>query len=580
MKSQRFARSKMAWACFLGALLLAVACARGEPTATPAPAPRSAPAPTPAVAPAPTPTRAPVAAQPTPTPIRAAAQTPAPAAAPAVQPKYGGIFYLATSANPITFDIHQERNIISLVAARPAYDNLVTYELGPSGKVVPDLAQSWEVSPDGKVYTFKLHQGVRWQDGKPLTAEDVVFSINRWKSPPKGTISPREQFFTGVTRVEAPDPSTVKLTLSEPEVAILSKLAGGYMAIMPKHVIEERGHMKEVVMGSGPFRFKSYIPGSRFEFVKNQDYWVKGKPYLDGFATFMVPDATASLAAFRTGRIHARGATPSELEILKKSQPDLVALREIRDAEHLFFNSGKKPFDDVRVRRALFLMYDRQRAVEILAEKNGIPGGEGPSESPWGLTLEERLKLPGWRQPKDQDIAEAKRLLAEAGYSKGFSFVMTVRRTSDPWIRHATYIIDEFKPYNITATMDLVDTPTHLQRRREGTLDAHPTSATWNVPDPDSYLARYYACDDEANLAINFCDQELDRLFAQIRITADFTKRNELYRKAELRIYELAPAIPGVFRLTYQVTQSYLRNYPPGPTSQEFHQHRDVWLDR
>jgi peptide/nickel transport system substrate-binding protein len=215
----------------------------------------------------------------------AGAQTPA-----GETPKYGGVLTQDTFADPPHFDLHQSETITALLPLAPCYSRLIQPDPFDVDKLIPDLAERWDISKDGKVYTFHLRRGVKFHHGKPLAAEDVKASWDRIISPPKGVFSVRKLIFEAIGGIEAPDAQTVRFVLKRPNWSLLTNMAHGWNVIFPKDILDAKGDMKRDVVGTGPFKFKQYVRGVSLEVERNPDYHVKGRPYLDGVKTFFIPD--------------------------------------------------------------------------------------------------------------------------------------------------------------------------------------------------------------------------------------------------------------------------------------------------
>ncbi|MDP2951789.1 MAG: ABC transporter substrate-binding protein, partial [Chloroflexota bacterium] len=413
---------------FVFALLLS-ACA---PAATPTPRPTLPPpptaAPTGASPLAPTPTAA--VARPAPTLAPATPTPTAPAPPPADKPRSGGVLFTVQRGDAPSMDGHQERTMHTQHPLSPVYSLLVQNDPKDENKLIADLAQRWEASPDGKVWTFYLQKGVKFHDGRPATSADVKVSFDRIASPPKGIRSPRAGLFSALERIETPDDQTVKFFLKYPQGGFLTMVASPYNWIYPKHILAEKGDMTKVAVGTGPFKLKDYIRGVSWELVKNADYFVPGRPYLDGILRYIMVDRASMFAAVRTHRIQLstmlnNETTPAERDILKREAPQIVQKGgTLANPMWLFFNHKRAPWSDVRVRQAVNLAYDRQAAIKVARKGDGTLGAHFLPGSGWEIPEQELLKLPGYRQPKDQDIAEAKRLLAEAGFPQGFKTTM------------------------------------------------------------------------------------------------------------------------------------------------------------
>ncbi|MDP2953504.1 MAG: ABC transporter substrate-binding protein, partial [Chloroflexota bacterium] len=249
------------------------------------------------------------AATPTPAapPVTSLAPTATPATVPtpaAVTPKYGGILKTNNRGDPAHLDLTQIKSYASVHPLIPVYSMLMQTEPKDATKLTTDLAEKWELSPDGKVYTFSLRNGVKFHDGNPLTSADVKYSFEHYRNPPKGVIIQLKTALDNVERIEAPDASTVKFTLKQPQGSFLEVTSAPFMVIYPKHLLEQDPNiMKKKVVGTGPFRLKDYNRGVNLELERNPDYFVNGRPYLDGVQRYIISDPAAIMSALRTQRI-------------------------------------------------------------------------------------------------------------------------------------------------------------------------------------------------------------------------------------------------------------------------------------
>src|SRR5262245_1830228 len=225
------------------------------------------------------------------------------AAAHGEQPRYGGTFLsVGVEATPL-FDMHQTSFGGVYAATAPAYNCLVrTSPYDPMAlEVVPELAQSWDISPDGQTITFHLHQGVKWHDGMPFSSADVVYTIERIMHPPPNMVSPRGPVFQAlIARVEAPDAQTVIVYGKGPSPLLLSLFANGWNVMIPKHIVEQDpiNAQKTQVIGTGPFRLKTPPTSSLWQYERNPDYFLKGLPYLYALEIHLILDPQALATAF------------------------------------------------------------------------------------------------------------------------------------------------------------------------------------------------------------------------------------------------------------------------------------------
>ncbi|MEK7872670.1 MAG: ABC transporter substrate-binding protein, partial [Chloroflexota bacterium] len=204
-----------------------------------------------------------------------------PTPTPGTQSQRGGILTIANPDSPAHFDLQQGVRIDTSIPFRNVYSALLRRDPQETEKIIPELAESWSASPDGLKYTFVLRKGVKWHDGQPLTTQDVAFSLMRMAHPPKGITSPRGQsLLEGVVTAKALDDARVEVTLVGTSSSFLSRVATDWVAIMPRHTIEKYGDMKQVVNGSGPFKFVRYTPSVSVEMTTNEEYFAQGRPFV------------------------------------------------------------------------------------------------------------------------------------------------------------------------------------------------------------------------------------------------------------------------------------------------------------
>ncbi len=251
----------------------------------------------------------------------------------AAEPRYGGILKVAIAGDPPSLDIHQERTFKVQIPMMACYNTLLHFTPGKYPDISCDLCTEWTVSDDHLTYTFKLHQGVKFHDGSELTSADVLAT---WKKiiwprktyPGKTVISTHKAYYqVMVEKVEAPDRYTVVFRLQYPAASFIALLAHPARPVYAKKYLDQDPHYyKRHVMGTGPFKLKKYVRGSFLELERNADYWVKGRPYLDGVKYFMIKDLSARAKSVRSGRtdVEFRGLPPAEVEAIQKQLGDQV----------------------------------------------------------------------------------------------------------------------------------------------------------------------------------------------------------------------------------------------------------------
>ncbi|MBI2908980.1 MAG: ABC transporter substrate-binding protein [Chloroflexi bacterium] len=536
----------------------------------------------PVAAPTPAAPQAPVAAA-TPT-AKLAAPAPSPKAE---SPRYGGVFTLGMGFEIATFDPHAEAAYPALTIIQPVMDGLLDADpLSMAWKVGPGLAERWEASSDALTYTLHLRKDVKFHDGAPFTSADAKASLDRFFFPPRGLVVPFANYFEAVERVEAPDPSTVVIKLKRRFAPLISFLAMGQLLVMPKRIVDKLGATKlnkvPDAIGSGPFKMQEWSPGVGYAVVKNEGYWKKGSPYLDGVRHYLIVDPTSRFAAFRTGRVlalqKAPNILPSEIDTMRKSVPDLtVSTGYSNGAWYFFMNVTQEPFTDKRVRQAMNLAIDRQKVKKVQF------GGEGhiglPILAPYnremeGIPEEEVVKLPGYRQPKDADIAQARKLLAEAGYPDGFDLTILFR-TNAANQTFTTLMVDDLKNIGVKARMQGFDTSAFFDRVAKGLAVASAGPYSAEVPDPHAHMGAHRPT------ARNYSHWENKRyaeLYVLQQEATDQAQRIRLLKEAEALLMEEMPAASTVWESRKIVMWPQVRNWGYGPMAYVGQRFGDVWM--
>ena len=323
-------------------------------------------------------------------------------------PKHGGtLTYMIPADGGPSLDGHRETTYAILHQTAPFYSVLVRINPdNPSSTTdfTCDLCTEMPTPTDnGLTYTFKIRTGVKFHDGTPLTAHDVAASWRKIVFPPKGVSSARQNNFVMVDRIEDPDDTTVIFKLKFATLTFMPALADPFSFIYSKAVLDKDMHWYEKnIMGSGPFRFESLQVGQSIKGVRNPNYYHDGQPYLDGFTAIMAPKLSVRVDAIRSDRaaLEFRSMPPSARDQLVKELGDKITVQnsDWNCGNVLTPNHRKKPFDDVRVRKALFLAIDQWRGAEALQKIAIVKtvGGIVFPGSPLAATKEEIQQMPGF----------------------------------------------------------------------------------------------------------------------------------------------------------------------------------------
>ena len=517
------------------------------------------------------------------------------AAAPAAAgetPKYGGslIFMIPADAPP-SFDAHREGTFATVHSAAPFYSVLIRVDPNnPSSTTdfVCDLCAAVPQPTDsGRTYTFKIRDGVKFNDGAPLTAADVAASWNKIIHPPEGTLSPRESHYMMVDTVEALDPTTVVFHLKFATAAFLPALADPFSWIYKKEILDKDPRWYEKnILGSGPFKFAAIETGQSIKGVKNPDYYHKGLPYLDGFTGIYADKQAVRVEAIRSDRaaIEFRGLPPAVRDELVGALGDKITVQESdwNCGGIIESNHKRKPFDDPRVRRALTLAIDRWHGAPRLARIANVHtvGGIVFPGSPLAATEEELQKIAGFSPDIEKSRAEAKRLLKDAS-AEGLSFELLNRNIDQPYKYNATWVIDEWSKIGVHVTQRVVPTGPYLEAMRSGNFDAVLTGNCQSVVNAVLDVQRYLPSSVYAANYGNFEDPEEIDLYDKMLRETDPAKQRSLIR--DLEKYVLDTETHAIFLLWYYRMvphRSYVKGWKISPSHYLNQDLATIWLDK
>lgn len=384
--------------------------------------------------------------------------------------------------------------------------------IGPNGEVLPDLAESWTISEDGKVYTFKLHKGVKFHDGTDFDASDVKFSLDRARA--ENSQNAQKQLFAAIDSVEVVDPTTVKVTLKRPQGSFLYNMGWGDAVIVAPESAETN---KEKPIGTGPFKFQNWAKGSSVTLVKSDNYW--GEPvHLDKAEFRFIPDASAAVPAMLSGDVQAFPNMPTS-DSLSQFQSDprfKVVVGSTEGETILAMNNGKSPFDQLKVRQAISYALDRKAIIDGASEGLGQPIGSHMSPS-----NKDYVDLTG---TYPHDPVKAKELLKEAGLANGIK--VTLKLPPPPYARLGGEIIaSELRDVGIEAEIIPVEWAQWLdqvftKKDYDLTIVSHV-----EPNDIDIYARKDYY--------FNYHNAEFNKVIEELDLTADEGKRKELLGKAQ-----------------------------------------------
>ena len=512
------------------------------------------------------------------------------AAAPADAPKYGGVLNLMQREElPQGFSIHETSTIATVWPASPCFNNLVYFDpMKPTETVdtiVGELAEKWSWQDGYRNLVFFLRKGVKWHDGQAFTSKDVKFTFDMVREAPdaqaKLRLNPRKDWYANVEAIEAADPYTVVFRLRRPQPSILMLLASGQSPVYPAHV--PIGDQRNRCTGTGPFKFKEWRRGEFVEYVKNPDYFVKGRPYLDGLKYVIISERGTRTAALQAGRLDAAGpgeTTKAIADQLKAAVPQMVITRVgSLTSPNLLVNHTRPPFNDVRVRRAVDLAIDREGYIKGVLQGAGVVGAAlapRPYGS-WGLGEGELTSILG---KPDGRKAAARKLLDEAGYgpSRPLRFEAQTRAIAT-YVDLTSYVVNELKQVGIEITVKQLDSVQWygITTRKEFQLGVNISG--YGVDDPDAILVENYTCTSLRNYT-GYCDEGVSRMIEQQSQELDPQKRLALVHQIQKKLSE-AGARPTVsWGIDHFAQWPRVKNLVPHHSLYNFGRMQEVWLDR
>ncbi len=512
-------------------------------------------------------------------------------ALPALAQKQGGTLRIYHRDNLPSASIHEEATISTVQPFMGIFNNLVLFDqqkpLNSADTIVPDLAESWAWDDSKTKLTFKLRQGVKWHDGKPFTAKDVQCTWNKLtgKDPDDFRKNPRAIWWHNLKEVTVNGDLEATFVLNRPQPSFLALFASGYTPVYPCHVSTK--DMRTNPVGTGPFKFVELKRGESIKFVRNPDYWKKGKPYLDGIEWKVIENRSTRILAFVAGEFDMTFTTDVTIPLLKdmttqapKAVCDLVPTYV---SINLIINPASAPFNDPKIRKAFALSLDRKSFIDILSNgKDDISGVMlPPPDGRWGMPPDMIEKLPGYAADVEKSRAEARKIMDELGYteSKPLKVKITTRNIAvyrDP----AVILIDQLKRIHVDAELEVVDTSIWHAKvtRAEYAVGLNLTGV--GVDDPDVNLYENYSCNSERNLT-KYCNKEVDALIDKQSEELDVEKRKQIVWAIERKLAEDLARPIIQYQRAATCWQPHVKGFVLHRNSiYNDWRYEDVWLDK
>src|ERR1700722_7611314 len=507
-------------------------------------------------------------------------------------PKRGGtLTYMIPADAPPSLDGHRASTFAMLHATAPFYSVLVRVNPENPSDTTHLVCDLWTAIPtptdDGKTWTFKIREGVKFHDGSPLTAADVAESRHEIIFPRPGVLSVRQNWWAVADAVETPDSTTVVFRLKFANTSFWPSLADPFAFIYPKAILDKDPRwFEQHVMGSGPFKFVSLDMGQSIKGERNPDYYHKGKPYLENFVGIFADKQVVRVEAIHSGRaaMEFRGLPPSAINDLQRELGDKIKVQthDWNCGNLITPNERRKPFDDVRVRKALLLAVDQWGGAPALSKIANVHtvGGIVFPGSPLAATKEELQQMAGFWPDIEKSRAEARRLLKEAG-QENLHVELLNRNVDQPYKYVGTWLVDQWSKIGVTATQRVVPTGPWFQAMRTGDFDVVVEANCNSIVNPVLDTQKYLPHDVFVENYGGYSDPVEADIYDRMLRESDSTKRRALMRQYETRIVDTeAREFPMLWGYRMVPERSYVHGWKIGPSHYINQDLSDIWLDQ
>src|SRR5213594_1164182 len=459
-------------------------------------------------------------------------------------PKRGGTLTRASAWDPPVLDPRLTQSIGLFQFVGHTSSRLVRYAFPEEATGVTDptlkgdLAESWQASPDPRTWTFKLRRGVKWQNVPPLNGRELVAADIKYCFEAYAKEGVQAFTFQEIEGMETPDTHTLRVYLRTPNALFPQNVAEPVAVIFPREVLEEDGDLKKRMIGTGPFILKEHDRKVKVVLVRNPDYFDKGYPYLNEYRILSTPDAATRRAAFRTGQSDILGLQSlADVKAVLKTNPTAIVqeVTTVLSPFGLTLAQDKPPFNDVRVRRAISMAIDRQKHVDTLYEGHAILG--------WGIPyfyFQDDLPTaadlgPYWQYRP----AEAKKLLAEAGYPNGFKTTLFYYEYFPQMTSQIQLVQQDLKRnLNVEVAITKNDYTTYFGRYAEGKWEGTAWGfQTGYAVSLDERTYQYIHSKSPKNY-FRVADPVIDELASKLRQTRDRAEQRAITRKIVAREHD------------------------------------------
>ena len=506
-------------------------------------------------------------------------------------PRAGGTLkVMHREDTPQGFAVHETSTISTVWPSSPCFNNLVYFDpLKPKENVdtiIGELAEKWSWQDHYRNLVFFLRKDVKWHDGKPFTSKDVKFTFDMVREAPdavgKIRLNPRKDWYANVDAIEAPDPYTVVFRLKRPQPSLIIMLASGYSPIYAAHI--PPAQYRTTCVGTGPYKVKEWRLGEYVDYVKNTDYFVKGRPYLDALRYVVIKERGTRTAALQAGQLDIAmpgETTKAAAEQIKAAVPKVVVTTTATNVtDNIIMNVKKPPFDSQKVRLAVSYAIDRRALIQGVHQGGAILGA-GMSPGPygvWGLPERELLALPGYGKAADMKL-QAKKLMAEAGITPQNPLkVEIVTRNIAVYIDMAAFVINELKLIGVEATLKQIETAQWHAMATRGDYQIGANLTGLGPDDPDANFYENYGCGSPRNYS-GYCNEEIQKLIDAQSGELDPKKRMALIGRIQKQLEDEAARPVLSWRLDYFTVWPHVKNMVPHQSIFNFGRMQEVWRD-
>ena len=459
---------------------------------------------------------------------------------------------IANDQEPAGLDPHKVPAASSSRIYSQIYEGLLTFDKDMN--IIGSLATEWNLEDD-TTYTFKLKEGVKFHNGREMTAEDVKYSFERIMD--ENTASHIRSYFADVASIEAVGDYEVKFTLNKPQATFLSNLTHGSAVVVPKETVEANGDLQQNADGTGAFKLQQWVPDNNVTLVKNEDYHVEGEPKAAKLAFYTMTEESARLSAIRTGEIDFTTISAKSTKLLENNEDLSIIPYQSLEYSYVGFNNAKAPLDNEKVRQALSLATDRQEILDIVWSGEGlISGPVAPSMGDWSVDVES-LDL------YKRNIEKAKALLAEAGHPNGFDITITTASSYPDMVDTAQLLQQQWKEIGVNATIKQIEWGEYIDTWSNKTADILIGRNSSGI-DPDRALNYFFSSTGSANVW-NFASADYDSTVTKGLEATDPAERKSIYTEAQEMLINLSPNLFLVSPKNYVAVRKGVTGYTPYP---------------